>query len=102
MYTNSTYVKNTTTPQHQTPSHTPHSLPDDLFALLSGGRGLSEVYLALLKVVMEEEEDQAMRKELKPTKKQKDLEEIARRYLHRTGRNVSWGKGRRGKRTVRS
>ena len=46
---------------------------------------------------MEEEEDQAMRKELKPTKKQKDLEEIARRYLHRTGRNVSWGKGKRGR-----
>lgn len=78
---------------HKRPhTHTTHCtfLPDDLFALLSGGRGLSEVYLALLRVVMEEEEDRALRKELKPTKKKRDLEEIARRYLHKAGKNVSW------------
>ena len=55
--------------------------------MLSGGRGLSEVYLALLKVVAEE--DGSLRKELRPTKKQRDLEEVARQYLHRAGRNVS-------------
>ena len=75
---------------HTLKPHTAYFLPDDLFALLSGGRGLSEVYLALLRVVMEEEEDHAMRKELKPTKKKRDLEEIARRYLHKAGKNVSW------------
>ena len=55
--------------------------------MLSGGRGLSEVYLALLKVVAEE--DGSLRKELRLTKKQRDLEEVARQYLHRAGRNVS-------------
>ena len=62
--------------------------------MLSGGRGLSEVYLALLRVVAEE--DGSLRKELRPTKKQRDLEEIARQHLHRTGRNVCRERGRGG------
>ena len=41
----------------------------------------------MLKVVAEE--DGSLRKELRPTKKQRDLEEVARQYLHRAGRNVS-------------
>ena len=62
--------------------------------MLSGGRGLSEVYLALLRVVAEE--DGSLRKELRPTKKQRDLEEVARQHLHRAGRNVCRERGRRG------
>ena len=60
--------------------------------MLSGGRGLSEVYLALLRVVAEE--DGSLRKELRPTKKQRDLEEVARQHLHRAGRNVCRERGR--------
>ena len=59
--------------------------------MLSGGRGLSEVYLALLRVVAEE--DGSLRKELRPTKKQRDLEEVARQHLHRAGRNVCRERG---------
>ena len=62
--------------------------------MLSGGRGLSEVYLALLRVVAEE--DGSLRKELRPTKKQRDLEEVARQHLHRAGRNVCRERGREG------
>lgn len=68
--------------------------------MLSGGRGLSEVYLALLRVVAEE--DGSLRKELRPTKKQRDLEEIARQHLHRAGRNVCRERGRGGERNIRS
>ena len=62
--------------------------------MLSGGRGLSEVYLALLRVVAEE--DGSLRKELRPTKKQRDLEEVARQHLHRAGRNVMQGERKGG------
>ena len=68
-------------------SHTHTHTTEDLCTLVTGGRSLSEVYLSLLQAVVAG--DGHIRKELKPTKRQRELETMATEYLHQAGRNVT-------------